>query len=194
MSLDRRYRWALGITGMLTVAALLMDEPVTPASPLPRSEASPRAWGSSSELPVRQAATSAVEPLRQELQSVGFEPPAKDLFAALAPPVTTPPAPVPLAAPASPLPAPSPPPAPTAVYAGRLNTPEGETLVFLRDGSQTIVAQPGAVLNNGYVVEALVPAPAATGASWPLAGIAAVQLLNTAREHRVTLSLPPSQP
>lgn len=190
MSLDRRYRWALGITGALTVVALLMDEPMAPAKPSQRSGALPHASGSSSDLTVRQA-VAAVEPLRQELRSAGFESPAKDLFAAVSQPVAPPPAPPPVTQ-SSPPPPPPPPPAPTAVYAGRLNTPEGQTLVFLRDGSQTIVAQPGAVLNNGYVVEALVPAPAATGSGRPSADIAAVQLLNTAREHRVTLPLPPS--
>jgi len=55
-----------------------------------------------------------------------------------------------------------PPPAPTAPpmnhrVVGRFQTPEGQWLIFLQDGNQTVAAAPGVALGTGYVVESVTP-------------------------------------
>ena len=73
-------------------------------------------------------------------------------------------------------------------FAGRMRTPEGETLIYLRDGEQTILAKPGLALSSGYIVVSLLPAPAASGAG---AGtIVAVRLFHAASQHHEELRLP----
>jgi hypothetical protein len=38
---------------------------------------------------------------------------------------------------------------------GRFQSPEGQWLVFLQDGAQTVVAAPGVTLSSGYAVESV---------------------------------------
>ena len=53
-----------------------------------------------------------------------------------------------------PAPAPAPPPMNHRIL-GRFQSPEGQWLVFLQDGAQTVVAAPGVTLSSGYAVESV---------------------------------------
>ena len=38
---------------------------------------------------------------------------------------------------------------------GRFRSPDGQQMVFLQDGAQTVTAAPGLTLSSGYVVESI---------------------------------------
>lgn len=189
-------RWALGATALLTAVALWFDPRQDAArgagtAPADTSAGAGKAGVGAAAAPA--AAAQRLPPLPQALVRTSFDAPARDLFALrmpAVPPVASvpqPAAPLPVvAAPAAP---PPPLPVPTAGFLGRVQSPDGQWQIYLREGNQTILARPGAALNSGFVVEALVPAgeSAPRGAG---AAVTEVLLFHAAREHRVRLVLP----
>ena len=140
-------RWGLGLSLVLSAWALLspVPEEAPPAAAALPDEAAGRVAGQ--VLPQRSAgAKGPIRPLR-------LEPSLVDLFAApkLAQPEPSAPPP------AAPLPSASPAPAAPAApaLAGQMWTPEGQWLVFMREGEQTLPLQPGQTLSSGYRVESL---------------------------------------
>lgn len=189
-------RWALGATALLTAIALCFDPrqgAVREAGTAPAGTSAGAGQAGVGVAAAPAAAAQRLPPLPRELVRTSFDAPARDLFA-MRMPAVPPAVPVPqaaasvpvLAAPAAP---PPPLPVPTAGFLGRVLSPDGQWQIYLREGNQTILARPGAMLGNGFVVEALVPA----GESAPRdagAAVAEVLLFHAARDHRVRLVLP----
>lgn len=191
MSLRPPLRWAFGLTLVMTVAALW----TTPGDERPLVETS----FTPSLRPMVARAPAASTALPERIESAGFLPPARDLFAPVAPPqLPKPLAPAMAAAPASVgPPMPPPPPVLAARFVARLRTPSGEHIVYLRDGEQMVQARPGAVLSSGHVIEALVHgsvgdnAPGSAASAAGVGGeITAIRFHHPGRDHRDVLRLP----
>ena len=188
--LNRKLRWALGATLVLTAGALLM----------PEGGDSPRI---AADLPSGRVVPNAAAPealgtaLPTEIERQAFSVPERDLFAAVLTPPPTPVAPAVAAGPVGPpLPPPPPPPPPfRAAYAAQLMTPTGERVLYLRDGEQLVAAQVGTVLSGGYVIDAIVRAGdkgAAGSASSPARAtdVVAVEVSHAPSNSRHVIEIP----
>lgn len=212
--LRRELRWAFGLTLALTAAALLtLDEPGAdgeaatstgwPAQPGAAPGAAPSATPGTPST-TSAAVSTAPLPLPRQLDRQSFASPDRDLFATPQPIVAPTKAPAPAPPPPPPVVTAPPPPPVTARFVAQLLTPQGERVLYLREGEQIILAKPGVVLNGGYVIEALLDSQtqqATSGASTPPPAakpatdspLTAVQLVHQASGHRELLRLPPPQ-
>ena len=198
MTLRPGLKWLLGATMALSLAAVLLN-------PSPNSSNSAMRWAPSPAIPrgdvpslTTPHSPESVRPLPERIDPQRFEPAAIDLFAgdaSSAAPAAEPPSPTPaiLTVPSQASPAAAVPP-PAARFLGRFVTPEGTRLVFLRDGEQSIVAAPGAVLSNGYTVQALLPESPADSTGGAVAAVTAIRLVHTASGQLVEISLPADLP
>lgn len=137
--------------------------------------------GARAELPAPLARALQRAPLPARLEPQAIEPSQRDPFVPVLPPQPKP-APAPALPPAQVTGPPPPPPLPSAPavrarFLGRMVTPSGDTLVFLSAGDQTMLAQAGDVLDDGYVVDSVTDQ--------------AVTLRYPALDVKVTLPLPP---
>jgi len=140
----RELRWALGITLVLTTAALVTSrDNDSPAGVRTQGD-----WQDQNAGPHRVAATLATSTpasssLPAAIESQGFMAAGRDVFDVVRlplPPAPVVAAPVVAATPAAP-PAPPPPPV-TAKFMGQILSPEGERLVYLRDGAAGVPVEP----------------------------------------------------
>jgi hypothetical protein len=142
--------WALGATGALSAATLLLDdEPVQVVGELERTNR-PSALAPASRSATAFAAPGAL-PGRLDPQQIELA--RRDIFVPVeppAPPVQS----VQPAALSAVAPAPSPPEV-TWRYLGAMVTPAGERLVMLARGDSSVTVQVGTRLEEGYVVEAV---------------------------------------
>ena len=148
--------WSLLTTLVLSGLALWMpSKPAMVAAIEPRLHEGEQARA---ELMSRQPPVAAVglEPLPVALPSLELEPALRDIFMA-----------VPVAPAAPVVKAPPAPPAPVAVvvapqapavqwrFLGRMQSPDGKTLVYLGRGENAITVAAGDKLDDGYMVEAI---------------------------------------
>lgn len=181
----RELIWALGGT-LILVAVAIGWEPETP-EPARGAEPASKPLAQSNRLEPADRVTPEDGRLAPALVDVFAVPPDGRPHAlktaAQAPAVT---APAPLAAPVMA----AAPPVPSAPrLAGRVLTPEGQLIVYLRDGEQTLLAAAGTTLPSGYVVEAVL---SDVGTQSAAAG--RVRLLHAATGQRVSLVLDPPRP
>jgi len=168
-------RWGLAATAFASAAALWVgDKSSDVVAAVERTVVGPR-------IPEAVAvAQHSTEPLPQALEPLTIEPARRDVFAPVQPPA--PPAPLPPKPFVGP-PLPPPPPAPPPVnwrYLGSMTTPVGQRLVMLARGDNSAVVEPGAVLDDGYVVQAI--------------GSDAVRLVYPPLGTVVDLPVPPTSP
>ena len=156
----RGIRWALGLTGILTIAALWSGE-----APRVVSAIEPPSLATESAQNVTAAASPTTAPpfamLPAELPRNDVEPAKRDVFVPTAPPPPPPSPPIPSARPpATPVQAPLPPAPPQAPalnvrFLGSMLTPAGERLVYLARGDDAVLVAVGNRLDEGYVVTEL---------------------------------------
>ena len=157
MAVRRSLWWMLGAAGALSVIALAAFPPAPRVVDASRRDLAPAAtgWGRSvlaaRPSPVALAALPAHldrEPLTIAERDPFSSPPPTPLPAARTvretPTLLTKSATEPVA---------PQPPALTHRFIGSMRTPEGQALVYITDGSNPVLAQPGTALASGYVVE-----------------------------------------
>jgi hypothetical protein len=183
MSVRASLRWALGVTTVMAVAALLLA-PTVEQSPALAPKVTSAFKTHESRQPVAALGTvpAVREPMRMEAALVDLFAPPRPPEPQVAPAAPSHVAPVVQPPTVQPPPAPRPPPLPR--FAGRMRTPEGKTLIFLRDGDQTLVAVPGVVLPSGYQVQGVTAAASAPAA------VATLRLFHAATQHHEDLPLP----
>lgn len=170
-------RWALAASGLLSLyawwswPAVREGEGAVHQARVPLTSSPPIALINSSESV--SAVASRMAPASVDV----FAPVVPPAAAATAAPIVQP-APVIQPAPTPEVVAPALPPLPQ--FAGRFLTPEGEHLVFLHDGSATILARPGQTLASGYRVTTVAAHQ--------------VQLQHALSPQLQTIALPPETP
>lgn len=155
---------AWGLVASLLASAWALWWPSEPVMPPPSpSTEPPNAVKPALAVQTQQSVAAPVRVGSASSAEGSGEPPtlsaaARDPFNATPPP----PAPTPQQSKAASSPAevapPAPPPPPPPMnhrVMGRFMSPGGQQMVFLQDGTQAVLAAPGAVLASGYVVEAV---------------------------------------
>ena len=147
------YLWALGITTVLTVWALVAPTP----APAPAVAEMQREPGPSISRGAAKAepSASAIRGDHAEISAAQF-----DIFADRRRPAAADTSAAPLAPPTASLelvgpPLPPPPPPLNIQFAGRFRAPDGKAMVYLRDGERFVVAKVGDVVSSGYQITAL---------------------------------------
>jgi hypothetical protein len=184
-------RWALGATGVASIVSLWWGEPAAAPGVGQVPSQSPGLQDSAYLGPrVAAGADAALPPLPAALTRPLPEPSDRDVFNLVAPPpkpfIAPPPAPPPVAQ-VMPAPAPPPPPPMTWRYLGGVRAPDGTAMVYLGQGDDVVLAQPGADLPGGWRIEDVVRAPAAGSP-----GASADNGLAVTEIHLVFPSYPPS--
>lgn len=116
----------------------------------------PKRTAPSTSGPLGESVSAVSSPVAASSEQPTLSPPSRDPFnvePAALPEAQVKIAPAPAHEERAPTPqAPTAPPMNHAVI-GRFLSPEGQRLVFLQDGAQTVVAEPGVTLASGYVIE-----------------------------------------
>ena len=181
-SMRPHLRWSLGITLVLTAAALLWPEPNPQVTAGAARQTTSSAQNVSSVADASSAPTpdAPAKPLPMAFPQHDWTPARFDPFAGVQP--TAPPA----AKPAQPVAiAPAPVPTPTAPpltyrYLGQMKDPAGQQWVYLARADNHIPVKAGTTLEEGYVVESI--SPDAIALRYPA--------LNTL----ASIAIPPSSP
>lgn len=193
MTLRPGLRWALGVTGVASIAALWWGEPAPiPTDSLASARLDPSYFGPRSNSGVGSRDIPIV-PLPSTVSREMPEPAERDIFNVVAPPamaIEAPraaPAPVPQVVLA---PTPPPPPPMTWRYLGGMRAPNGAAMVYLGQGDDVVLAQAGAELPGGYRIEEVVRATPEDGLA-----VTEIHLVYPSSGYRETLRVPmPSSP
>ncbi|WP_293998503.1 hypothetical protein [Sphaerotilus sp.] len=179
----RSLKWGLTASGMLSAVALWTD-----TSPRIVAAVEPRLTARDS-LPLAperraiapQATAPSPPPLPATWTPTRLALAQRDLFAPadarpVAPPTTA--APPPAQPPAPPPPPPTP--EMRLRYLGRMQTPQGETLVYLSAGDTALPVKKGDALDNGFVIDSI--------------DDDGIHLLYPPNQQRLVIAIPPARP
>lgn len=191
------YLWALGITMVLTVWALVAPAPQPapavaemqreqhPASPAEAQSSLPRTAKAESSASSIGGDHAEITAAQVDIFADRRSPPAADTSAASPAPPAAPPQLV--------GPPPPPPPPPLSIqFAGRFRAPDGRALVYLRDGERIAVAKVGDVVFSGYQLTALLGDGQRVLKPDDNAGrVVALRFVHPSFRHTEILTLPP---
>lgn len=174
----RSLKWTLTVSGLLSAVALWTDtSPRIVAAVEPRLIERDRL----PPAPERRAVPSSQPPLPATWTPTRLALAQRDLFAPadarpVAPPMTA--APPPAQPPAPPPPPPTP--EMRLRYLGRMQTPQGDTLVYLGAGDTALPVKQGDHLDNGFVIDRI--------------DDDGIHLLYPPNQQRLVIAIPPASP
>lgn len=187
MTVRPALRWTLGATSLASVVALWWGEPAQPTGAA--GQVNPATTESMTPQGATTGAVLTLPPLPVVLERALPEPAQRDVFNTAAAPTKPLPAPAPPAPPPVPqvvlAPEPPPPPPMTWRYLGGVRGPGGQALVYLGEGDQVVLAQPGTELPNGYRIEEVVRAN-----SSDVLAVTEIRLIYPSLGYRQTLRVP----
>lgn len=192
------YLWALGITAVLAVWALAAPAPESnPAVAEVQRELRPASSGESRPSISRTVAMAESSASSEIGSRTDITEAQVDIFADRRRPPTAETSTVPPALPAAPLeligpPLPPPPPPLSVQFAGRFRTPDGRTVVYLRDGERTAAVKVGDIVSSGFQIVAMLGDGQRVLTQDDLdSRIAALRFLYPPLRHTEILTLPP---
>lgn len=178
----RSLKWGLTVSGLLSAVALWTDtSPRIVAAVEPRLTERDSLPPAPERRAIASPAAPSLPPLPATWTPTRLAAAQRDLFA---PADARPVAPPPPAAPAPAQPPAPPPPPPTPEmrlrYLGRMQTPQGETLVYLSAGDTALPVKKGDTLDNGFVIDSI--------------DDDGIHLLYPPNQQRLVIAIPPASP